>query len=342
MSTVDTAKPTGDTVKERGGRFHGIQLSSYTGLFLWAAIILIFSIAIPGTFLTSTTAKSIADDQSITAIVALAVLVPLACGAFDLSVAQLVGTSAIICGALMSKSGLPPATAIALTLLIGIAVGSINGFIVAFIGVDSLIATLGMSSILLAAAGYVTKYNFVGPFPNSFGDIVAGNILGIPKVTVYMAVIAIVVWYVLEHTPTGRRIFATGASPDAARLAGIRTRRYTFASLVAASLLATIAGILLAAKIGQLGPATGPEYLLPAFAACFLGTTQIKVGRFNVIGTLVALFLLATGVTGLQQIGGELWITALFNGVALILAVSASVLAARRKSRRQRLETAKE
>lgn len=342
MSTVDTAKPTGDAVKKREGRFHGIQLSSYTGLFLWAAIILIFAIAIPGTFLTSATAKSIADDQSITAIVALAVLVPLACGAFDLSVAQLVGTSAIICGALMSKSGMPPATAIALTLLIGIAVGAVNGFIVAFIGVDSLIATLGMSSILLAASGYVTKYNFVGPFPNSFGDIVAGNILGIPKVTVYMAVIALVVWYVLEHTPTGRRIFATGASPDAARLAGVRTRRYTFASLVTASLLATVAGILLAAKIGQLGPATGPEYLLPAFAACFLGTTQIKVGRFNVIGTLVALFLLATGVTGLQQIGGELWITALFNGVALIVAVSASVLAARRKSRRQRLETAKE
>lgn len=340
MNTVETANPK-SPVEKPPRRWQGLHLSAYTGLFLWAAIIAIFAIAIPGTFLTSDTAKSIADDQSITAIVALAVLVPLACGAFDISVAQMVGTSAIVCGALMSKSGLSPATAILLTLLMGLLVGSINGFVVAYIGVDSIIATLGMSSILLAVAGYVSKYNFIGPFPNSFGDIVSGSFLGIPKVTVYMLVVAVLVWYVLEHTPVGRRIFATGASPDAARLAGVRTSRFTFGSLVTAAVLASIAGILLSAKIGQVGPSIGPEYLLPAFAACFLGTTQIKVGRFNVLGTLLALFLLATGVTGLQQIGGELWITAAFNGVALIVAVSASILAARRKSKRQRLATAK-
>ena len=322
-------------------RLPDLQLSRFSGLYLWAAIIVVFAIAIPDTFLTSTTAKSIASDQSITAIVALAVLIPLACGCFDISAAQLVGTSAICCGALMAKSGYAPVTAIVLTLLLGVAVGAINGFVVAFVGVESIIATLGMSSVLLALSGYVTKYQFIGPFPNSFTGIVGGNFAGIPKIAIYMAIIAVVVWYLLEHTPIGRRIFSVGAGKEAARLAGVRTKQYTFFSFVAASLIASIAGIFLAAKIGQVGPTVGPEYLLPSFAACYLGTTQFKLGRFNVLGTLVALYLLATGVTGLQLIGGELWITALFNGVALIVAVSAAILAEKRKSRRLRRETAR-
>lgn len=313
-----------------------LQLARFSGLYLWAAIILVFAIAIPDSFLTSTTAKSIASDESITAIVALAALIPLACGCFDISVAQLVGTSAVVAGSLMSKSGVSPELAFAITLAFGLGVGAINGFVVARIGVDSLIATLGMSSILLALSGLLTKYQFVGPFPDSFKQIVSGDLLGIPTITVYMAIVAVIVWYLLEHTPLGRRIFAIGAGEDAARLAGVRTPRYKFGAFLASGFLASLAGLLLAAKIGQVGPTVGPEYLLPAFAACFLGTTQFKPGRFNVLGTILALYLLATGVTGLQLVGGELWITDLFNGVALIVAVSASILAAKRKSRRQK------
>jgi ribose transport system permease protein len=346
MSTEPAAEPrTGGGAapapRERG-LLSDLHLSRFTGLFLWAAIILIFAIAIPGTFLTGATAKSIASDQSVTGIVAMAVLIPLACGLFDISAAQMVGTSSIFAGSLMTKSGMSPAEVVVLTLLLGVLVGSINGFIVAVIGVDSLIATLGMSSILIAVSGYVSEYQFIGPFPSDFKDIVAGTVLGIPTITVYLIAIAVLLWYVLEHTPAGRRLFATGASPEAARLAGVRTSRLKFASLVASSVLATVAGLLLAAKIGQVAPTVGPEYLLPGFAACFLGTTQFRLGRFIVPGTLLALFLLATGVTGLQQICGELWITALFNGVALIVAVSASLLAARRKARRMQQNTANE
>jgi len=313
-----------------------LQLSRFSGLYLWALIILIFAIAIPDSFLTSTTAKSIASDESITAIVALAALIPLACGCFDISVAQLVGTSAVVAGSLMSKSGASPELAIALTLLFGLGIGLINGIVVARIGVDSLIATLGMSSVLLALSGLLTKYQFVGPFPDSFKQIVSGDFLGIPTITVYMVIVAVIVWYLLEHTPLGRRVFAIGAGEDAARLAGVRTARYKMGAFLASGFLSSLAGLLLAAKIGQVGPTVGPEYLLPAFAACFLGTTQFKPGRFNVLGTILALYLLATGVTGLQLVGGELWITDLFNGVALVVAVSASILAAKRKSRRQK------
>jgi ribose transport system permease protein len=338
MSTAKTMDEP--ALHGRRRRLPDLQFSRLSGFYFWVLVIVFFAITIPHTFLTETTIKGIAADQAITAIIALAALVPLACGCFDISVAQLLGTSAIVGGALMSKSGLSPELAIVITLAMGASVGAINGAIVAYVGVDSLVATLGMSSVLLAITGWVSEYTFIGPFPESFRSLGSGETAGVPTIVFYMVVIAAIAWYVLEHTPIGRRMYATGAGRDAARLAGVRTTRYVFSSFVVAGTLASVAGILLAAKIGQVAPTVGPQYLLPAFAACFLGTTQLKPGRFNVLGTLLALYLLATGVTGLQLIGGQLWITDLFNGVALIVAVSAAVIAGKRKSRRQRLAAA--
>jgi ribose transport system permease protein len=320
-----------------GGRRRPVsfQFARFSGLYLWAVMILIFALWIPDTFVTSATAQSIASDQAIVAVVALAVLVPLAGGQLDISVGQVLGASAIVAGSLMTDSGVSPALAIVITLCFGLGVGAVNGFLVAWVGVSSIIATLGTSSVLLAISGAISDYNFVGPLPSSFGSLVSGDIVGIPTITLYMAAIAIVVWYLLEHTSLGRRLYAIGASSDVARLVGVRTSRYVFASFLASGLLSSIAGMMFAAKIGQIAPSVGYEYLIPAFAACFLGMTQIKPGRANVFGTLLALFLLGTGVTGLQLVGGELWITELFNGIALILAVSAALLASRFRARRQ-------
>jgi ribose transport system permease protein len=154
-------------------------------------------------------------------------------------------------------------------------------------------------------------------------------------------VACLLVWWILEHNPVGRRLSATGANEEAARLAGVRTKRFTFWSFVVSGVLASLAGVLLAAKIGSVDPQVGPSYLLPAFAACFLGMTQLKPGRFNVWGTFVALYLLATGVKGLQLAGGQLWITDLFNGVALIGAVSLAVIGERRRAARAATRTIK-
>jgi ribose transport system permease protein len=97
-----------------------------------------------------------------------------------------------------------------------------------------------------------------------------------------------------------------------------------------------------ASQLNTVDQTIGPPYLLPAFAGCYLGTTQLKVGRFNVWGTILAIYLLATGVEGLQLAGGQLWITDLFNGVALVTAVSIAVLSARRRVVRQTSAVARE
>jgi ribose transport system permease protein len=139
----------------------------------------------------------------------------------------------------------------------------------------------------------------------------------------------------------GRRIYATGANPDSARLAGVRTKRYIIGTLAIAGLMSSLAGVLATSQIGEVSSTLGPPYLLPAFAACFLGTTQVKIGRFNIWGTMIALFLLATGVTGLQLAGAQSWVTDLFNGVALISAVSIAVITQKRRGARIKTGTAR-
>lgn len=322
------------TKRTRGlSRLASDQVSRFGGVYLFVIVIIVFGVWVPNTFLTAVTARSIAGDQAITVILALGLLIPLAAGSFDLSIAQNLGLGAAISAVLMSSHHLSlPVTAI-VVCLVGLAIGIVNGVLVSWIGVNSFIATLGMSSVLLAVTEIVTSNSFVGPIPIKSQHIVTAQPLGIPILTIYALVTAVVAWYVLQHAPIGRRLQATGVNPDATRLAGIRTSRYIFWTLVVSGVVGSAAGLLVALKIGSVSPDVGPPYLLPAFAACFLGTTLFKPGRFNVWGTVLALYLLATGVKGLQLAGGQTWVTDMFNGVALILAVSIAVLSAKRRTR---------
>ena len=319
------------------GRLNNAGLGRYSGLAVLALLIITFSIWTP-LFFTHTTLVSILNAQSLTAIVAVAVLFPLAAGAFDLSVAQNVGSTALLVAYLMVNVEMGVVPAMLCGLAFGLAVGMLNGLLVAFIGFDSFIATLGVSSILLGITVQLSEGSYVGPVPESFQNLTSGFPLGIPVVTFYLLAILVMAWYVLEHTPVGRRLYATGANSESARLAGVPTQRYVFAVMVVAGLGASVAGILLASQTVSISPSVGANYLLPAYAAAFLGSTQIKPGRFNVWGTVLALAMLGTGVAGLQLVGnGALYVGDYFNGGALIVAVGAAIFLEKRRSRKRRL-----
>jgi ribose transport system permease protein len=306
-----------------------------SGVYVFAVFIVIFSLWLPDTFPTTTNWKNIASSQAVTAIVSLGLLLPLAAGVFDLSIGATLGTASVL-SAWMMKHGVDPALAIFLTLGAGILIGSINGTLVAVFKIDSFIATLGMSSVLTAVILGVSNSRQIIGLPDGFQNLTSAQPLGIPIQVYYLAVIAIFLWYLLEHTPFGRYLFAIGGAREAARLAGVRTNAYVFLSLVGCSTVAALAGLIVTANIGAASPDLGPSYLLPAFAAAFLGATQFKSGRFNVPGTLLATYLLATGVTGLQLAGASEWVTSLFNGLALIIAVGLAGFAGRLKVWRRR------
>lgn len=338
---AEPAAPTSASAAHRLARGLGriapatrmLRFGSLTGLYLWLVVIIIFSVAIPDTFLTSTTAKGIAGDQALTAIIAVGLLAALSAGSFDLSVGQNVGLSAVICSAL-DVHGTNAALSVAMTLGVGALIGAVNAVLTVVVGVDSFIVTLGMSSALLAVTQIVSGDQFVGPVSHSLQSFADWQLFGLSGYIYYAVIVALLAWIALEHTAAGRRTAATGANTEAARLAGVATSRHRFVTLVACGVAASFAGALLAAKIGAVSPTVGPNYLLPAFAACFLSATQIKPGQFNVWGTVLALLLLGTGIAGLQLLGGQLWISNMFTGLALVLAVSLSVIGERLRARR--------
>jgi ribose transport system permease protein len=314
---------------ERPSRARWLHLLSFrhiSAFYIFVVIFIVFSIWVPDTFLSSSTWRSLLDTQALTALVAVGLVVPVAAGAFDLAVGTEVGLGAVLVAWLMASQDVAIVPAIVLTVLAGGLIGLVAGTLITLVRIDSFIATLGVSSVLLAMISWVSGDQQILNLSSSFQQIGTAKWLGITVPVWIMLAVALVVWYGLERTPLGRKVYATGGNLEAARLAGVRTPRVIVASLAVCGMVAGLGGILTSAKLGTGDPTIGPPYLLPAFTAVFLGSTQFRDGRFNVWGTVVAVYVLAAGVKGLQLAGAPTWIPDLFNGLALLVAVALAQL----------------
>jgi ribose transport system permease protein len=309
------------------GRTRGAALYSFkniSAIYIFIGIFVLFSLITPETFLRVGVWRTLLDAGSITVITAIAVMIPLVTGSFNLAIGAEVGFAGILVATLQVKAGIPFELAIPLALLSGAAIGLISGLIITRIRIDSFIATLGLSSILLAALAWLSSSQQIIGLDKDFGALATTTFAGLTLPTYVMVFIGLIVWFVLEKTPVGRQMYATGFNADGARLAGVGVDRLKVGSLMACGILASIAGVLLTSRLNTGEPTVGPSLLLPALTAAFLGSTQFRGGRYNVWGTLIAVYVLATGIKGLQLVGAPPWIGDLFNGVALLLAVGLS------------------
>jgi ribose transport system permease protein len=296
---------------------------SASALYLLALEFIVFAVWIPDLFFTSATFKLVLADQVIVAMMALGLLIPFVAGAFDLSVGTMVAFSFVIMSWLGVHTSLNSAIAALLALLACAFVGALSGIITVKFRVNSFIATLGMSQLLVAVTLYISEGRQIpSAFSATFLKFGQGDWIGVPRPVFYLAALALIVWYVLEWTPLGRNLFATGSNQEAARLTGVRTDRLILGSLVASAVVGGLAGIVYGMRVGTFSTTLGPPLLFPAFAALFFGSTQFK-SRPNVWGTVLAAYVLAFGVKGLQLAsqGNTFWITPAFNGAALLIAV---------------------
>ena len=300
-------------------------------LFLVVVVFFSFNSSTPQ-FWTTANIVNVLGNQSILGIVAVATIIPLVAGQIDLSVGPSAGLCGVITAGMMSKSHLPLVLAIVIGIGVGVAIGAINGILVSRIGINSIIATLGTSSVVASIVLWYTAglsiVSDISPHLTTFGS---DKLFGIPTPFYLLVGVAAVVWYVLEQTPVGRYLTGVGINERAAELAGLDVRNYVLGSFVTAGFLAGIAGVMLVAYQGTGNPQVGATFTLPALAAAFLGATTIKPGRYNVLGTLTAIFFLAASVNGLTFWGAESWVSELFNGVALLIAVSFSIFSGKRR-----------
>lgn len=294
-------------------------------LYLLVIIAVGFAIWVPDTWLVWGTHRFYFNNEAIRAIVALGLIVPLSAGVFDLSIGGVISASAVTTAWAMTNQGLPWPVAVLLGIGIGVAAGGLNGFMIVKIKIDSFIATLGMSSMLAAYSVWLAGGRSILVDNEGFKSLTSVAIFGFKWTFVYLIALALLIWYVIEHTALGRYLFATGGGREAARLAGVQVDRFVVASLLFSSTVAAVGGVLFASNFSSVQASAGPPYLLPAFAAAFFGSTQFK-NRFNVLGTLLAVFVMAAGVKGFQLAGwgNAGWLDELFFGLALVLAVGFS------------------
>lgn len=294
--------------------------------------IVVFSSYVPDTFFTTTNARNIAGNQSVLAVAALATIIPLVGGNFDLSLGAAVGVSAIVTGAMVGAGGLPAPLAILAGILASTAIGAVNGLIITRLRVNSLIATLGMSSVLAGGLSWYTKGTTISEgIPDQWQLIGTGQWLGVPCLLYVVAAAGVLLWYLLSHTPFGRQLEAVGSNAKAATLVGIDVRRLTLLSFVLAGAFAGVAGVMQVCRSASASPTAGPALLLPVVSAAFLGATAIQPGKYNVVGTLVAVYFVGTTVSGLALSGVAFYVEQIFNGAALVFAVALSRAFARRR-----------
>lgn len=303
------------------------------GLSLFAVLlILIYAVVLPDTFLSNQTFRAVLGASVIVSFLALAEMVVIASGNYDMSVAYNIGLMHILAMGMLVNLNVPWPIVVILTVAIGALIGLINGILVEYAKIDSFIATLGIGTILYGlGAWYTNGAQVVGDIPAAFTAINDAAIVGIPLPAIFVAILVFGFWLAAEFLPIGRKVYAVGGNRKAAELTGINARLLVVGTFVTSGMIVGFAGVVLAARLQVGQSAVGPEFLLPAFVGALLGSTTIRPGRVNALGTIVAVLVLAIGISGLQQLGGGFYVEPIFQGASLILSVGLAGYASRRR-----------
>lgn len=304
--------------------------SRYGLLFAFAVSIVAFSVARPESFPTGRNIESILTLAAPPLILAVGLTVVLVMQDFDLSFGAMIGLAGGAATTFMVSNGWSFIIAILVVVLMSVAVGLLNGFMVAYLGGSSFIITLAMGTVLTGIEYAMSNQDTVySGFPNAFVDIATTDFLGLSNQIWIAAVIGALIWLLLDRTEVGRYMYAIGGNPEAARLSGVRVLPLRVVGFVIVGVTAAVVGLLLVSVSGSYAPNGGIAYLLPAFAAVFLGAAVFRPGEFNVPGTIVGVLFLGVIQTGLIMLDFETYVINLVQGGILITAVLISRLGER-------------
>lgn len=295
---------------------------------LLLALIVAFSIARPDTFMTADNFEGILDGAAVTLVLAVGLTIPLAMGDFDLSIGFLASLVGIVTAALLGNAGWPTIPALLAALTIGLTVGLANGILATRFRLSAFIATLAMGSILAGVTFAVSGgTNVYQNLPKSFTDLGGDSALGVSVPVLIAAAFCLIAGFMLSATKAGRAIYAIGSSPEVARYAGIKVSAHRTAGFLAASVGAALAGVLLTARSSAAYVQAGDGFLIPAYAAAFIGAATFRPGIFQVSGTVVGVLLTAVAFNGMTMLGVQSYVQQIVTGAVLILAVGTAARA---------------
>lgn len=305
-----------------------VALSRY-GTPLGGAIVFLLFAATADNFINPVNLANVVKQISYLTIIGLGFTMAFLAGELDLSVAHVASLSSVVCAALLF-GGQPVPVGIAAGLAVGAGAGILNGLLVTVLKIPSLIATIAVSSIASGLAFFVTDgVAYVGRMDPAFLFLGRGSLLGVPMLTVWLAVAVLVALFFVKQTRTGFHLVCTGEAETSASRAGIRTRRMKVLGLALSGTGAAVTGVLLTSALSSSSATIAGEYLMTGIAAVLLGMTMIEPGRPNVVGTLVGALIIGMISNGLTLAGAQYYVQDIVLG--LIILVSVSISASRLK-----------
>lgn len=313
----------------------------YGTLLGFVAIVVFFTVMLPGTFPTARNWLNITQQVSMLMVVAAGMTIVMVMGDFDLSVGSMASLAGIV-AALLMASGQPVGVAVTVALLVGVAGGAFNGAMVSFVGILPFIATLASMTMFAGLAFVVSGGKTISgrAIPDAFGNFARGGVplgewggvaVSLPNLTIVAVVVVAAVWVLLEQTTLGRRLYAIGGNMEAAHLSGIPVRQLRLVAFALAGLAAAAGGLMYASRVASANPVQGSGLMLNAIAAVFLGSTISRHGEPRILATVVGVFVLGVLDNGLTQMSVDSYVRQVLVGALILLAVAASSVSQRRR-----------
>lgn len=306
-------------------------LGRYGALMMLVSLVGVMSVLEPQTFPTWNNFINVLNQSALPAVIAIGLTFTLVTGEFDLSIGNTASLGGVVACTLIVKDVVSVPLAILLAVAVGALIGLINGLVVTVLGVNALVATLGVGTVVVGV-----NYAIAGGLPVTLDDpeamlqISLGRFLDVPYPVFIMIGLAVVAWLLLNRTVLGQSMQAVGGNAEAARLSGIRVTRIRVIGFVICGTLAALTGILLATRTASAAVSAGDSYLLAAFAAAFFGSAVLRDGQFHVFGTMVGVITVAVGFNSIALLGVETYWQYFFQGVVLIVGVGVGTVARRR------------
>ncbi|KQZ29460.1 hypothetical protein ASD50_01490 [Mesorhizobium sp. Root552] len=329
--TVDAARDTESPARSDKGPQRNQQMANmslaeglrrYGTLLALLVICVLLALTTPR-FLTVSNLSTVLVQLSMLVVVASGLTVVVASGEFDLSVGAVAGLAGVLTTGLLAHLGTDVGPAVGAGVAVGAVVGLLNGILVAVVGLPSLIATLGMISVVTGLNQWYTQGQAVyGGLPDSFAVLGRGALFGIPVPILIMLAIVVISYILLERSATGRHLYTIGDNKDVARLAGISVRWNKIFALVFCGACAGLAGVIMASRLGSGQPAAGDHFLMDGLAAVFLGMTAFSLGQANLRGTVVGALIIGVLRNGFNLLGWPYYIQDIAMGVIMIGAIT--------------------
>jgi len=313
----------------------------YGTLIGFVAILVFFSVMLPGTFPTARNWLNISQQVSMLMVVAAGMTIVMVMGDFDLSVGSAASLAGIV-AALMMAAGQPVWASVAVALIVGLLGGAFNGTMVSLVGILPFIATLATMTMFSGIAFVVSGGKTISgrAIPEEFGNFARGGLplgewggvaISLPNLSLIAIIVVLAVWILLEQTTFGRRLYAIGGNMEAAHLSGIAVRRLRLIAFSLTGLAAAAGGLTYASRVASANPVQGSGLMLNAIAAVFLGTTMSRHGEPRILATMIGVIVLGVLDNGLTQMSVDSYIRQVLVGALILIAVGAGSLGQARR-----------